>query len=43
MATAKALGARRIIAIDIQESRLQFAKSYAATEIFLPGKRMLLL
>ncbi|WRT66406.1 uncharacterized protein IL334_003362 [Kwoniella shivajii] len=33
MAVAKALGSRRIIAIDIQEERLNFAKSYAATDI----------
>lgn len=37
MATAKALGARRVIAIDINQERLNFAKSYAATDIFLPG------
>lgn len=37
MATAKALGARRIIAIDINQERLDFAKKYAATDIFLPG------
>lgn len=36
MATAKALGASRIIAIDIVPSRLEFAKSYAATQTFLP-------
>lgn len=38
MAVAKALGARRVIAIDIQQSRLDFAKSYSATDIFMPGK-----
>jgi D-xylulose reductase len=38
MAVAKALGARRVIAIDIQQSRLDFAKSYAADDIFVPGK-----
>ncbi|TFY83943.1 hypothetical protein EWM64_g74 [Hericium alpestre] len=38
MAVAKALGASRIIAIDIVPSRLEFAKSYAATETFLPPK-----
>ncbi|KIM25198.1 hypothetical protein M408DRAFT_331303 [Serendipita vermifera MAFF 305830] len=37
MATAKALGARRVIAIDINQERLDFAKSYAATDIFIPG------
>ncbi|KAL1904855.1 hypothetical protein Sste5344_009381 [Sporothrix stenoceras] len=33
MAVAKALGARRILAIDVQEQRLAFAKEYAATDI----------
>lgn len=33
MAVAKALGARRILAIDVQEKRLEFAKQYAATEV----------
>jgi len=36
MAVAKALGARRIIAVDIVPSRLQFAASYAATDTFKP-------
>lgn len=36
MAVAKALGASRIIAIDIVPSRIEFAKSYAATETFKP-------
>ncbi|KAF7966011.1 hypothetical protein HWV62_40493 [Athelia sp. TMB] len=36
MAVAKALGASRIIAVDIVESRLEFAKEYAATDTFLP-------
>lgn len=36
MAVAKALGARRIIAVDIVPSRLEFAKSYAATETYKP-------
>lgn len=36
MAVAKALGAARVIAIDIVSSRLDFAKNYAATDIFLP-------
>ncbi|KAH7106366.1 xylitol dehydrogenase [Auriculariales sp. MPI-PUGE-AT-0066] len=39
MAVAKALGAKRVIAVDIVQSRLDFAKSYAATDIFLPGKK----
>jgi D-xylulose reductase len=34
MAVAKALGSRRVIAIDIQDERLAFAKSYAATDIW---------
>lgn len=36
MAVAKALGARRVIAVDIQQDRLDFAKGYAATDIYLP-------
>jgi D-xylulose reductase len=36
MAVAKAIGASRIIAIDILQSRLDFAKKYAATDMFLP-------
>jgi len=36
MAVAKALGASRIIAVDIVESRLNFAKTYAATDVFQP-------
>lgn len=36
MAVAKALGARRVIAVDIQKERLDFAKGYAATDIFIP-------
>ncbi|KAG8728085.1 hypothetical protein FRC12_022026, partial [Ceratobasidium sp. 428] len=38
MAVAKALGARRIVAIDIAQHRLEFAKKYAATDAFLPPK-----
>lgn len=38
MAVAKAIGASRIIAVDIVPSRLEFAKSYAATETYLPAK-----
>lgn len=38
MAVAKACGANRVIAIDILQSRLDFAKKYAATDIFLPPK-----
>jgi len=36
MAVARAIGASRIIAIDIVESRLNFAKTYAATDVFQP-------
>ncbi|TDL29456.1 xylitol dehydrogenase [Rickenella mellea] len=36
MAVAKAMGASRIIAVDIVQSRLEFAKEYAATDVFLP-------
>ena len=38
MSVAKALGARTVIAVDIVESRLQFAKAYAADDYYLPGK-----
>ncbi|KAG6880392.1 hypothetical protein C0992_007803 [Termitomyces sp. T32_za158] len=36
MAVAKALGAARIIAVDINPARLEFAKGYAATDAYLP-------
>ncbi|KAG8906870.1 hypothetical protein FRB99_005930 [Tulasnella sp. 403] len=36
LAVAQALGAKRTIAIDIAKERLDFAKSYAATDIFSP-------
>ncbi|KAI9574718.1 xylitol dehydrogenase [Boletus coccyginus] len=36
MAVAKALGASRIIAVDIVPTRLEFAKSYAATDVYRP-------
>ncbi|KAJ9127362.1 hypothetical protein QFC24_000769 [Naganishia onofrii] len=36
MAVAKALGAKKIVAVDINEERLKFAKQYAATDIFVP-------
>ena len=36
MAVAKALGARRVIAVDINEERLLFAKNYAATDTYIP-------
>jgi len=38
MAVAKALGASRIIAVDIVPARLEFSKTYAATETYLPLK-----
>lgn len=38
MAVAKALGASRIIAVDIVPARLEFAKQYAATDTYLPVK-----
>ena len=36
MAVAKALGARRIIAVDIMQDKLDFAKGFAASDTFLP-------
>lgn len=39
LAVAKALGAKRTIAIDIDQARLDFAKGYAATDVFLPPAR----
>ncbi|KAF8974423.1 xylitol dehydrogenase [Flammula alnicola] len=38
MAVARAIGASRIIAVDIVPARLEFAKNYAATETYLPLK-----
>jgi len=38
MAVAKALGASRVVAVDINPARLDFAKSYAATDVYLPPK-----
>lgn len=35
---AKAFGALKIISVDIVPSRLEFAKSYAATHTFTPSK-----
>ena len=35
-AVAKALGATEIVVVDIDSSRLEFAKQYAATGTFLP-------
>ncbi|KAL5529749.1 hypothetical protein ACEPAG_5734 [Sanghuangporus baumii] len=36
MAAARALGATRIVAVDIVPTRLEFALAYAATDTFLP-------
>ena len=36
MAVARALGAKRVIAVDIVQSRLDFAKQYAGAEPYLP-------
>jgi len=40
MAVAKAFGAKRIIAVDINQARLDFAKSYAATDIYLSPSKL---
>jgi D-xylulose reductase len=37
-AVAKASGAKKVIAVDISQARLDFAKSYAADETFLPPR-----
>ena len=39
IATARALGARRVIAIDINQERVSFAKQYAATDSFIPPQK----
>jgi D-xylulose reductase len=36
MAVAKASGASRIIAVDVNSARLDFAKKYAATDAYIP-------
>ncbi|KAA8642743.1 hypothetical protein EYZ11_011231 [Aspergillus tanneri] len=36
-AVARAFGASKVIAVDIQTKRLEFARGYAATSVFLPG------
>ncbi|KAI0719617.1 hypothetical protein C8T65DRAFT_635924 [Cerioporus squamosus] len=38
MAVARALGASRVIAVDIVPSRLEFAKQYAGAETYSPPK-----
>ena len=37
-AVAKAYGARKVIGVDVVQSRLDFAKTYGADEVFLPPK-----
>ncbi|OQE29921.1 hypothetical protein PENSTE_c002G09757 [Penicillium steckii] len=37
-AVATAFGASQVIAVDIQQSRLDFAKEYATTSTFMPSK-----
>ena len=39
MGVAKGLGANKIIAVDINLERLEFAKSYAATTTYIPIKQ----
>jgi len=36
MATCRALSARRIVAVDVLQKRLDFARQYAATDIWKP-------
>ena len=36
---AKAFGAKRVISIDIVPSRVEFAKNYAATDIYVPSQK----
>ena len=36
MAVAKGMGASKVIAVDINKERLQFAKDYAATHVYIP-------
>ncbi|ODO09782.1 hypothetical protein I350_01999 [Cryptococcus amylolentus CBS 6273] len=38
MAVAKGMGANTIVAVDINEERLQFAREYAATHTYIPVK-----
>lgn len=37
-AVAKAMGAGKIVAVDVNEARLEFAKQYAATGSYLPSR-----
>ena len=39
MGVAKGLGAAKIIAVDINQERLAFAKKYAATHTYTPVSR----
>lgn len=39
MATCKAMAARRIVAVDVLKERLEFARQYAATDIWMPVAR----
>ncbi|KAM0793399.1 hypothetical protein ACM66B_000851 [Microbotryomycetes sp. NB124-2] len=37
MAVAKALGARHVLGVDVLQPRLEFAKNYAADDVYLPS------
>ncbi|KPI38910.1 putative D-xylulose A [Cyphellophora attinorum] len=37
-AVAKSFGASKVVAVDIQQNRLDFAKEFAATGVFMPEK-----
>jgi D-xylulose reductase len=39
LAAAKALGARRIVSVDVAKERLEFANSFAATDVWSPSKK----
>jgi threonine dehydrogenase-like Zn-dependent dehydrogenase len=41
MGVAKGMGARTIVAVDINEERLNFAKTYAATHAYIPVSLLL--
>jgi D-xylulose reductase len=36
-AAAKAMGARKVVSVDINRSRLEFARGFASTDTFIPG------
>ena len=38
-AVSKAWGAKQVVTVDIQTSRLEFARNFASTGTFLPAKR----